>query len=501
MKAKQPSARRAKTQDAKSAKSFATQDSFVNYMTHTGLGSGNQGDAGMYAFRPITRVRQQIEWAYRGSWIVGRAVDTRAEDMTREGVEIITDDAPDRIAEFEKHVAALQVWGALCQTQKWARLYGGALAFMMIEDQDPATPLRLETLRQGQFKGLLPLDRWVVTPSLSDLVDEYGPMFGMPRFYDTVADSGGIPRMRIHYSRVLRFEGVRLPYWQKISENLWSQSVLERLWDRLLAFDSTSQGVAQLVYKAHLRTLKMKNLRTILAGNAQAEKAVQKQVAIMRYNQTNEGITVIDADDSFEAHAYTFTGLDAVMAQQAEQLAGATRTPLVMLFGQSPAGFSTGDADIRNYQESIANDQATDMAAPVDILYRVAYRSFWGRDTPEVWALKFRPLWKMTDGEKADVAVKKTTAVTQAYDAQLLTQQGGMKELKQMANQTGMFSNIQDEDIEAAKAELAPSPEELMASAKAQLGGAGEGNEVGGGPDDPAMPVKPTGTLKLRAVK
>jgi hypothetical protein len=64
-----------------------------------------------------------------------------------------------------------------------------------------------------------------------------------------------------------------------------------------------------------------------------------------------------------------------------------------------------------------------------------------------------------------------------------------------------MFSNIQDEDIEAAKAELAPSPEELMASAKAQLGGAGEGNEVGGGPDDPAMPVKPTGTPKLRAVK
>ena len=47
-----------------------------------------------------------------------------------------------------------------------------------------------------------------------------GPDLGMPRFYDVVADSMALSRQRIHYSRVLRIDGVELPYWQKIAENL-----------------------------------------------------------------------------------------------------------------------------------------------------------------------------------------------------------------------------------------------------------------------------------------
>jgi hypothetical protein len=59
--------------------------------------------------------------------------------------------------------------------------------------------------------------------------------------------------MDVHYSRCFRYTGVDLPYWQKIAENMWGMSIYERLWDRLTAFDSTTQGIAQLVYRAHLR--------------------------------------------------------------------------------------------------------------------------------------------------------------------------------------------------------------------------------------------------------
>lgn len=39
------------------------------------------------------------------------------------------------------------------------------------------------------------------------------------------------PRLRgqrVHYSRVIRFEGIRLPFNQRMVENLWGLSVLER---------------------------------------------------------------------------------------------------------------------------------------------------------------------------------------------------------------------------------------------------------------------------------
>ena len=106
----------------------------------------------------------------------------------------------------------------------------------------------------------------------------------------------------MHYTRVIRLEGIKLPYWQKITENLWGMSVIERLFDRLVAFDSTTEGAAQLVYKAHLRTMAVEGLREIVAGLAgpEALNGLLAQVEMTRYMQTNEGMTtLLDAKDTF----------------------------------------------------------------------------------------------------------------------------------------------------------------------------------------------------------
>nr|WP_210255066.1 anti-CBASS Acb1 family protein [Rhizobium oryzihabitans] len=63
----------------------------------------------------------------------GKAVDVVAEDMTREGVDINGDISPDHIEEFHVGLHNLQIWQNLNDTIKWARLYGGAVAIMLIE--------------------------------------------------------------------------------------------------------------------------------------------------------------------------------------------------------------------------------------------------------------------------------------------------------------------------------------------------------------------------------
>src|SRR5690348_11066138 len=119
---------------------FYVTDSFVNFLTRTGVGSNNLSSASGYGFNPITRNRLQVEWAYRGSWVVGTIVDCIAEDMTREGVELLCDASPDEIGSLESEIESLQVWTNLCDTQKWARLYGGAIGLIMIDGQDVSTP-------------------------------------------------------------------------------------------------------------------------------------------------------------------------------------------------------------------------------------------------------------------------------------------------------------------------------------------------------------------------
>ncbi|WP_180001228.1 DUF1073 domain-containing protein [Acinetobacter sp. YH12255] len=428
-----------------------TADGFQNFAARLGLGAGSQQDQSTYGFDFLSRDRLKLEAMYRSSWIVGQVVDVVAEDMTREGINLRGLDDPKDAELIQAKLDELEIWNGITNVIKWGRLYGGAIAVMLVDGQNVSTPLNIDTVSKDQFKGLMVLDRWLVQPTLQDLVTEYGPDFGMPKYYDVIADSLGLSNQRIHYSRIIRFDGVDLPYWQRIAENLWGQSVIERLLDRLVAFDSTTTGIAQLVYKAHLRTYKVKGLRSIIAAGGKALDGLVKQMEHIRLWQSNEGMTLMDAEDVFEAHSYSFSGLDAVLLQFGQQLSGASQIPLVRLFGQSPAGMNaTGESDLSNYYDNINQQQERRMRTGLGKLLKIVSLSALGKKLPDSFNFDFASLWQMDDVQKADVATKITDAVCKAEDQGLITQKTALKELRQSSEITGIFSNITDDDIEAA---------------------------------------------------
>ena len=430
-------------------------------MARTGIGAGSQGDAANYAFSPISRNRVQLEQCYRSSWLAGAAVDAYAEDMTREGVEFTGSLKPEQIEALDTEFARLQIMAKVCDMVKWGRLYGGAIAVLLIDGQDVSSQLRLDTIGKDQFKGVLILDRWQIQPTLNDTVKEYGPDLGKPVYYDVLSSAPALSGARVHYSRVLRHDGVELPYWQKISENGWGQSVLERLWDRLIPFDSVTSGAAQLVYKAHLRTYKVKGLRELIALGGKAFEGLIKQIDMIRQYQNNEGLTLMDAEDEFEAHQYSFGGLSDMMLQFGQQISGATGIPLVRLFGQSPAGLnSTGESDIRNYYDNVKKDQSQHLGPGMARIVQVAYRSLFGTAPDAGFGYKWSPLWQMSDDQKATVATGVTTAVVGAYEANIIDRTTALKELRQSSRTTGVWSNISDDDIAAAELEPPPSMNE-----------------------------------------
>lgn len=469
-------------------------DSLTNFATRTGVGAGNINSGATYRPYFVSRNRLQVEYAYRSSWVVGTIIDCVAEDECRDGVEILCDASPEEIAQVDAEIDALQVWHNLCDTEKWSRLYGGALGLIMIDGQDTSTPLNLETISKGQFRGVLPLDRWAVFPSMSqqDLITDFGPEIGNPKYYDVRPDMGtGLPDMRLHYSRVIRLEGVRLPYWQRITENYWGQSVIERLWDRLIAFDSATNGVAQLVYKAHLRTYKVKDLRKIIATGGKALDGLLAQINMIRQWQSNEGMTLMDTEDEFEAHQYAFTGLDEVLLQFGQQLSGASQIPLVRLFGQSPAGLnSTGESDLRTYYDGIKRQQTARFGAGVRKVYEATWRSVHGAAPPDNWKVQFKPLWQMDDEQRANVATQLTSAIMEPFEKGITARSTTLKELKQAGKTLGLWTNLTDEMIQQAVSEdneKPPSPEELaIASGKVGPDGKpfGGTNGANGGGDE-----------------
>lgn len=474
-------ARSARTEEKKTVKAASTADSFQNFLFNLGVGTDNPTSSSTYGFNPITRVHTLLEWIHRGSWIGGVAVDLVGDDMTRAGVDFMSTMKPDQEEQLQGAIMRLGIWESTSDTVKWARLYGGCIAVALIDGQNTATPLRIDTVGKGQFKGLLALDRWMVEPSLEDLIADFGPALGQPKFYRVSAGAPALRGARVHYSRVIRLEGIRLPYWQRVAENLWGLSVLERLYDRLIAFDSATQGASQLVYKSYLRTIKVKDLREGIASGTEAMHGITKYFDMMRRFQGIEGMTLIDAEDDFVAQTHqAFSGLADALVQFGQQLSGALQIPLVRLFGQSPAGLnSSGDSDLRTYYDGIKQQQERTLRLPFDWIFRVIARSE-SIKLPENFNFEFKSLYQLTPDQKATVAQTRGTIILTAAQDAVISRATALKELRQVGRETGTFTNITDEDIEAAEDEPLPGSIEALKEQQEAFGPPPGGQEQEG---------------------
>ena len=429
-------------------------DGFQNFSAKLGLQTANLSAVGQYTIgNLISRNRAQLEYIYRTSWIAGQVIDTVAEDMTKEGISMMSKMSPDDIQKLSANMTSLGIWQKICSTIKWARLYGGAIAVMLIDGADYEKPFDVTKVRKGSFKGLAVFDRWQLEPSYNDLVTELGPDMGKPKFYKILPAMETMSTIKVHYSRVVRLEGIEMPYYQKKYDNLWGMSVIERMLDRLMAFDSATQGAAQLIYKAHLRVVQIDGLRQALAMGGKTESAVIKQFQYIRLMQTNEGITLLDKNDTFTPHQYTFSGLADMLIQFGQQISGAVNIPLVRLFGQSPSGFNSGEADLRNYYDNVGKLQESMLRMPVHKILETLCMSVNGKPLPDDFEFDFNSLWQPSEVEKSQIVNSDVTALNTAFQSGMITKKIAMKELAQNSHTTGRFSNITDEDIENAQEE------------------------------------------------
>ena len=426
-------------------------DGLVNLVSRMGAGANNALSQGGYRTSGLTQQQTKLDIMYQSSWIVGKVVDAVAEDMTRAGVYLRgIDEQADAV---QGELTKRNVWPKLTELIKWARLYGGAIGVMMIAGQRLDTPLRIDTVSKDSFRGLKVLDRWRL--NLEGIAPE--TLDDTPEYY--VFNATG---ERIHHTRVIRQIGTELPHWAALQQQGWGASVIERMDDRILSFDSVTMGVANLVFKAHLRTIRIEGYRQLLSTGGKAEENLLKSLKLMQVLQTNEGLTIMDKSDEFATHSYAFGGLGDVVLQFAQQLAGASGIPLVRLFGQSPAGLNaTGDGDIRNYYDTVANSQEARLRAPMEQLLQVVYRSAIGSAPPAEMSMSFVPLWQMSEKEKAEIAKTSVDGIVALAGADIISKGTALREMQRVGGETGLGSSITDEEVGDADEEppLPTAPE------------------------------------------
>ena len=417
-------------------KTVATGDSF------TAFGDAIRGHfntaKGFYHRHYLTQQRELLDTIYRNSWISAKVCDAVAEDMVKDGVDFLGVDQ-DQETLLQKYLNQMQVWEGVADTIRWARLYGGCVAFINISGQDVSTPLDPYTISAGQFRGLIVVDRYRCDPiqtSAYQLEPEYYRIEG-------ISDP-------VHVSRLIKMVGIRLPYFEALKENYWGDTVIGRVLDAVQNRDNALNASGKLINKSYLRTVKVKNLRQVLAAGGQAQKNLVKMFTQMRDLQENSGLTIIDTDDEFQTDSYTFTNLDGLLALFDQDVAAAADIPMTRLYGQSPAGFSTGDADLQAYYSRISSNQESMLRIPLTKLFSICYLSCFGVQPPADFGFSFRNVWQPSELEDRQQIVQECNTIISAANSGLIQPSTAMENLRGIGEKYGLFNTITDEEIQAA---------------------------------------------------
>lgn len=437
-------------------------DAFSNVLARLGAGTPNLLEGTEYSLQRMSRDFNTLNALYRESWIVRRIIDVIPADMLKNWITITSGLDPDVEKRLSLTLRRTQLIDKLKRGMQWGRLYGGALGVMLVKHQgyDLSQPLQLDWIMPGDFAGLLIFDRWNgVNPSSELIEDISDPDYGYPKYY-TVTDPAGGGSVKIHYSRVARFPGATLPFWEEIAEMQWGASVIESIFDELRKRDNVSWNIAQLTFMANIRVLKMQDLGQLLAATdneSQAELLRTLEAQNMLLN--NMGMQVMDAADGLETHQYTFGGLADCYQQFIMDISGAAEIPVTRLFGRSPSGLNaTGESDLQNYYDMIAEKQESYLRPILNKVLPPFIISTLG-SLPDDFDFEFDPVAEPTDKERADLAKCGTDNVVAAYNAGLISQRTALKELKQQSERTGVWTNITDEDIERASDSVEPPGE------------------------------------------
>lgn len=438
-------------------KNINTKDSFQNVMTRSGLFMPNPLEATEYPLTRLTRDWQTINSLYRSHWVIRRVIDVMPEDMMKNGYKILSQLTPEQLKDIAKIDRQTQTSRKILKGCKWARLYGGAGALIMIEGHEDILdqPLDYDQIMPGSYKGLLVLDRWSgINPDSELVTDTSDYEFGLPKYYTIYSDNleTGI---RVHHSRIIRFAGRELPYLEELAETYWGASEIEHVFDELRKRDNVSWNIAMLTFMANLRVYKMEGLEQVFAlGGNKVLENLYNTVQGMNALMNNNAIQVIGKNDSFETHQYTFSGLGEVYDRFMMDLSGAAEIPVTKLFGRSPAGMNaTGESDMQNYYDTIEEKQEAQLRPVFDKILPIMLMSVFGA-IPDDFDYEFNAVRRPKDDEMADLASKNIDVITKTFSAGLISQKIALKELRQQSELTGIFSNITDEDIAKADDEV-----------------------------------------------
>ncbi|MBA2658654.1 MAG: DUF1073 domain-containing protein, partial [Nitrosospira sp.] len=391
------------------------------YNSTTGIGTSRDKSAYNQFENSLLLSVQFLDSIYNES-IPGRIIDKIVDDATSEGFDLVIqdDDTQEKATEIMKMFDGMLLGGKVNQAAKWGRLYGIS-ALMLITDDSAALdqPLNLETC---VLKGVFVLERQDIQAVKTYETDARNPLYGEPSVYKIQkrVGQGTTETLDVHVSRLVLFEGLKVPYSAKQMNGGFPLSALQRP-HAIIEQHAMSWGAVQnILQDAGQAVFKMKGLyNAAIAGNM---ALIQARMSALDLGRSVAKAIMIDNDnEAFERHDYGFVGYAQIIEKFETRLALAAEMPVSILFGTSATGLNaTGDGD-RAVWESTVKSYQKNYVTPAWRKLVVHIMHTIGMDGTDDFKIEPKPIRAMNASETA--IYRKAVADTDKIyiDSQVIT--------------------------------------------------------------------------------
>lgn len=403
------------------------EDGYVNLMNKYGT---SQDNSESYSFdREPVIPDMQLTSLYEGNGLFSKIIDTPAEEALKHGFDLNLKN--DDLDAFVESALDDLEWEEKAATAiKWARLYGGAIIVMLIDDgRGLEEPVDWENVRS--IDELRVYERAIVQPDYTSLyMQDFGvrgkpnraSKFGQPEFYYVSSIYGSFT---VHESRCLVFRNGVLP--EQISNSTyqyWGMPEYVRIRRALRETTTAHSDAVKLLERSVQAVYSMKNLAALLTTDEGENQVLRRLQVIDQARSFLNSIAIDSEGENYDFKTTQFAGVSDVIDSTCNMLSALTNIPQTILFGRSPAGMNaTGDSDLENYYNFVERIQKLmlkrNLRDLLDVIFRAGVASKEVDEIPD-YKLTFNPLWSLSDTEQATVdQTRAATAQVKAQTAQI----------------------------------------------------------------------------------
>ena len=380
-------------------------DGLENLLTGMGMEGRDSRLGARYRWKRLSY--RYLEIFHDSSDIAKTVVNKIPELATKKWITHIVDEESYGSPIIEKLIEEdnrLEVKKKIKKAMAWARLYGGAMIFIVLDDGLPLEEPINEN-RINSIQNLIVLHRWEIHHN-EICYDITNPNFGLPLYYN-ISGRTNMTLQRIHHSRFIRFDGEPISEEGFRQNDYWAESKLTILYDIARDYEDAYNGIFRALKDFDVEIIKMKDLANLVS--AKQEDILKARLRLMQLSKSTISSIVIDSEgEDFSRLQRTFTGIGPMLDKIDKRLQGVTGIPHTVLFGEGSTGTlgAGGESEQSTLADLVSIEQKNNMEKELAQIFRLIQlqrQGPTGGKLIEGHTFVFNPLNEPTERQQAEI--------------------------------------------------------------------------------------------------